>query len=475
MRSAILNLKSFLFSPSSFQSLIPYSNDIWKMDEYTAQIDQIIPFLIENRDLLESHVTAAFVTDYFSRVPQEWIEYLHQFSYSQLIEISSILNQIQLAGLYNYISSAVNLSPHYPLYTQSFDVSVIEKYGMNPKKMHEVPRLAHYISGKAEQLGLKKAIDIGAGQGYLSHFLVTKAKLKVTAIEAKEHNSHESERRGKLICQRLKTDGEFENISLFVTADNISAYTNEPCVLIGLHTCGDLAASCIKLFLGDPQIKALVNVGCCYNHLTEYISPEAKQSADEYLAKIGHSFQGNSLDETLFAEEEAAGFPLSRYIKEKYPQFFLGRIPRVLAMSEACRAHIENPEATFKRFSYRSAFQILLTESYPQYENIFSVGSRIKSFNNFGDYISKAFNAMGLQNPYENVDVNAIYEERFRSKEKESAIIWSLRSILSGPIENIIILDRALYLREHGAETEIIQIFDKIHSPRNIALAAFKP
>lgn len=345
---------------------------------------------------------------------------------------------------------------------------------MNPKKTHEVPRLASYINEKAESLNVRKVIDIGAGQGYLSHFLVTKSKLKVTAIEAKEHNSHQAEKRGKLICDRLKTSGEFEAVSLYVTTDNINLYTNEPCMLIGLHTCGDLAVTCMKLFLADENIKGIVNVGCCYNHLSEYVAPEAKEMAECYLEKIGTSFQGLSLDTTLFSPEETAGFPLSHYIKQTYPSFFLGRIPRILAMSEACRSHITNTEATFKRFAFRSAFQVLLTEAYPEYEKIFSVGSKLKKFTDFEDYISQAFKNMDLDNVYKDVDINGIYEARFMSREKESAIIWALRSILSGPIENLIILDRALYLEEKGISTEITEIFDKEHSPRNIAISAYK-
>jgi hypothetical protein len=34
--------------------------------------------------------------------------------------------------------------------------------------------------------------------------------------------------------------------------------------LIGLHTCGSLASTMLRLFLEIPQIKVFVGVGCCY-------------------------------------------------------------------------------------------------------------------------------------------------------------------------------------------------------------------
>jgi len=39
-------------------------------------------------------------------------------------------------------------------------------------------------------------------------------------------------------------------------------------VLAGLHTCGDLSATMLRMFSLSPKIVGLVNVGCCYMKLT---------------------------------------------------------------------------------------------------------------------------------------------------------------------------------------------------------------
>ena len=40
-------------------------------------------------------------------------------------------------------------------------------------------------------------------------------------------------------------------------------------MLLGLHTCGDLAASLLKLFVVCGEIGCCVLVGCCYHKITQ--------------------------------------------------------------------------------------------------------------------------------------------------------------------------------------------------------------
>ena len=42
--------------------------------------------------------------------------------------------------------------------------------------------------------------------------------------------------------------------------------------LVGLHTCGNLASSSLRLFIANPKVNFLCNVGCCYHLLEEEYS-----------------------------------------------------------------------------------------------------------------------------------------------------------------------------------------------------------
>ena len=39
--------------------------------------------------------------------------------------------------------------------------------------------------------------------------------------------------------------------------------------MVGLHTCGDLASSTLRMFVGRQELRAICSVGCCYNLLSE--------------------------------------------------------------------------------------------------------------------------------------------------------------------------------------------------------------
>lgn len=329
---------------------------------------------------------------------------------------------------------------------------------------------------KADMYGIKKTVDIGAGQGYLSHLLVTRAGMKVVAIEGNEHNTHESAKRSKDIEEKMGFEGgSYETISRMVTRDNIDEFTQEPCFLVGLHTCGDLASTCLKLFTSTANIKGIINVGCCYQHLTEYISPESESSVSNYLSQVSSTFKARSPDETLSSDPNSCGYPLSKYIKTQHPDFFLGRLPRTLSISEPQPLHSKNAELTFRKFQFRAAFQALLQKYYPEFALTYTIGNRIKDFSKFSKYALAAFTKMKIKHDKTIEEIDDFYDQNFKQLEKKSAIFWIIRSSLSGPIEKLIILDRALYLAEENNSTEILTIFDKLQSPRNILIAGFKP
>ena len=44
---------------------------------------------------------------------------------------------------------------------------------------------------------------------------------------------------------------------------------SHPSILIGLHTCGDLAGTGLRQFIDNDTLRAVCIVGCCYHHITE--------------------------------------------------------------------------------------------------------------------------------------------------------------------------------------------------------------
>lgn len=129
------------------------------------------------------------------------------------------------------------------------------------------------------------------------------------------------------ICSRLYKQ-RIENIS---KETNIRALLNEEypghenhnILLIGLHTCGNLAPNCLRLFVDNTEaIKAIINVGCCYHLIDEEFAINSGKHHAKNATVIG-------LD---------AGFPMSSYLRNQ--RFKLGRDARMCGT--------QNPWKVFK-------------------------------------------------------------------------------------------------------------------------------
>ncbi|XP_022093987.1 methyltransferase-like protein 25 isoform X2 [Acanthaster planci] len=82
-----------------------------------------------------------------------------------------------------------------------------------------------------------------------------------------------------------------------------------PFMLVGLHTCGDLAPSTLRLFVHNDTARVLLNVGCCYQRLSEEFETE-----------------GWTILET---KPELCGFPMSHFLRSKGTK--INRPARMLA------------------------------------------------------------------------------------------------------------------------------------------------
>lgn len=43
--------------------------------------------------------------------------------------------------------------------------------------------------------------------------------------------------------------------------------------MVGLHTCGDLAPSTLRMFVAKRELLSVCSVGCCYHLLSEEFDP----------------------------------------------------------------------------------------------------------------------------------------------------------------------------------------------------------
>lgn len=264
--------------------------------------------------------------------------------------------------------------------------------------------------------------------------------------------------------------------------NDLVAPTTHPAIcLSGLHTCGDLAPSCLRMFQQSSQIEAICNIGCCYNNLSEQFAHPADATIPSERYRM---YEGNivpiMLPEPDADENRVFGFPMSRYLVER--GYALGRNARMLAVQPIHRT-VDAMESPHDNLFYRALLEVLIVQEYPNLRNAIHVG-RIKKCASFVDYVRKCSKRMTMLD-FSHIgddDIDTFYQQNMPHI-KRLSVFHLIRLSLAPIIEAVILLDRLLYLHD-GTNTSdeppismsvhLIKFFDSILSPRCYGIVAFK-
>lgn len=224
--------------------------------------------------------------------------------------------------------------------------------------------------------------------------------------------------------------------------------------LTGLHTCGNLAATCLKLFHTQTSCTLMCNIGCCYHLLKEeFADPE---------------FFGNK--EILDLNQDN-GFPLSQYLREK--KIKLGRNARMLA-AQSIERTVQGKELPNISLFYRALLELLICEEHPDLKDCVQVG-KVRKFSSFVEYVDLCRNKYPHLNLKSERIANAAKLEDMQQGKKYLDLFYLLRMTFAPVLESLILLDRLLYLKELGHDQSyILPVFDPVVSPRHFAIVALK-
>ncbi|PSN45449.1 hypothetical protein C0J52_15058 [Blattella germanica] len=432
------------------------------------------------------------------------------------------------------------------------DTLFMEQF-MSYKKMHEVQVMSDIVAALANIKHASHVIDIGGGKGYLSSFLSLYHGLKILgkvwnglcrrAILLKQgsipprrgkhwrsHNEQSAENAAtsnSVLPTSQNSSAEridlYKQVTKFVTphTDLVKMvkeqFTEDECrnlSIVGLHTCGDLAPSCFRLFRNRPEVASICNIGCCYHLMEEQFS--RNPFWDEVDPPLATGMYG---------------FPLSDFLNSK--ELSLGRNARMLATQAVDRLQ-ENNQVQSESLFYRALLQVVLIKNsddffpwgqvgrltaktehptdgeivesvtaqqndseldddmdiaedeVPQLKPTPSAVQALDALATFHCYIqgqsSVHEDVIGAVNLLENFVENRVNEEEIETIYKEHFaeknllhIFFLLRVSLAPVIEAVILLDRLLYLHEQGYHNSyLIRLFDPVISPRCYCITAFK-
>ncbi|KAF5273060.1 hypothetical protein FQR65_LT04802 [Abscondita terminalis] len=434
------------------------------------QIETIISWIQPFLPIANSHMVEFFSESIFKKsLPDNLYNEILSIGFDNSLDL--ILNDTQVLNapeLYSYINESkqfhlCNLT-QVCLSRNDLNAKLIEWGSKNisslklevfvtPKKAHEIEVL-------------------GGGKGYLGSLLALHHNIRVLSVDASLINTHGALKRLKLLERAwknlkhnprqsvplnkedvAKNTNLYKQITEFVNEDtNFGELIKNEFLdessnfgLVGLHTCGDLGSTCVKIFNKNDQIKTLCNVACCYHLLSE-------------------EFDGSN------SETKNFGFPLSTLLRNK--EFKLGRISRMLS-AQSMERILYKKEVPSRTLFYRAILEVLL-DKYNVDTDKRKVGKLKKECKSFVNYVHSSISNIDPTFKICNDEIDDLFNE-YKCYEKQLYVFHMLRCMLAPVIESLILLDRLLFLYENGHESALlVHLFDAVVSPRCYGLIAFK-
>lgn len=373
-------------------------------------------------------------------------------------------------------------------------ISAPLQMNMKVKKLAEVQALAAVIANDCSQNGVKHVLDLGAGQGYLSRILKFQYGLHVLAVDfdqlqtcgaqrIDDRYKQDSNGVGSLIHETLYADPESIEQALYKAWGHEG--TLPPIIICGLHACGDLTPTIMRLFVQLDAIRGMACIGCCYNLVSV-------QGARNVLWKP----PGSEIAPT----PTAWGFPLSKAATEycSSKNYKLNRHARMSSLQSTTKwlAEWDQTRASVRKSLYRAVFQKCLQDipslshllpqrqrrstEHNEWEPDIRIGRMANgAFANFLTYAQHAIERLQTPPPqYDPKQLARIWEDEMRRDHLEARfnLWWSVRGLIGNVVESLIVLDRYQYLREQSgvATANLLCGFDEVKSPRNWILHAYK-
>ncbi|XP_065743855.1 probable methyltransferase-like protein 25 [Phocoena phocoena] len=324
-------------------------------------------------------------------------------------------------------------------FLQDFSGSVISNIR---KQMENL----HVYSHREENLCFENAFS-------LRDLLPINAIEPTSSSHIPKRKMSEANKERRKMTSKSNESNIYSPLTSFITADSELhdiIKDVEDCLMVGLHTCGDLAPNTLRIFTSKSEIKGVCSVGCCYHLLSEEFENPHKECT-----------------------QEKWGFPMCHYLKEE--RWCCGRNARMSACLALERVAVGQGLPTESLF-YRAVLQDIIKDCYGITKCDRHVGKIYSKSSSFLDYVRKSLKKLGLDESKLPERIIMDYYEKYKPRMNELEAFNMLKVVLAPCIETLILLDRLCYLKEQDdiAWSALVKLFDPVKSPRCYAIIALK-
>ncbi|MFK7989093.1 MAG: methyltransferase [Sandaracinaceae bacterium] len=286
------------------------------------------------------------------------------------------------------------------------------------RKRAQVTALRAHVAAWAPSVD--RVVELGAGRGHLTRALADALSLETLGIE---HTAH--------VVERARALGEGERLRFVLRDGRDEAIPSDPrTLLVGLHACGGLGDALVDLAARTDA--AVLHVACC----PQKVDGQTRTASSSAGRALGFNVPRRALGLANLAgsQDEGRGEPPMSRRRRRRALYLLLR-----------EAGVELMPGDEARGVPRRQFRHPL--------------AHVAAF---------AFERRGLPPP----SALAI-EDADRRATIESGRIRRLslaRRLLARPLELALAFDRACLLAERGRAPDVVEVWDRTVSPRNVAL-----
>uniref|UniRef100_A0A2K6M0Q5 Methyltransferase like 25 n=1 Tax=Rhinopithecus bieti TaxID=61621 RepID=A0A2K6M0Q5_RHIBE len=300
--------------------------------------------------------------------------------------------------------STSDISPH-------FSGSVISNIRNQMETLHSQPH-------QEENLCFENSFS-------LINLLPINAIEPTSSQQIPNRETSEANKERRKMTSKSSESNVYSPLTSFITADSELhdiIKDLEDCLMVGLHTCGDLAPNTLRIFTSKSEIKGVCSVGCCYHLLSEEFENQHKERT-----------------------QEKWGFPMCHYLKEE--RWCCGRNARMSACLALERVAAGQGLPTESLF-YRAVLQDIIKDCYGITKCDRHVGKIYSKCSSFLDYVRRSLKKLGLDESKLPEKIIMNYYEKYKPRMNELEAFNMLKVVLAPCIETLILLDRLCYLKE---------------------------
>ncbi|XP_034280899.1 methyltransferase-like protein 25B isoform X2 [Pantherophis guttatus] len=418
------------------------------------------------RPLTDAYVIEFFSDDLWGRLPRGWQAALGELSPP---EVAALLlrrgrpGELWPLSLLAFRAAAHALPfPRRPAAAREPPLPPRFRRHLRPKKQHEVRRLAQVLKRLSELTGCRRVVDVGAGQapdtprvqgpshvvGWVSPGAPWPEFVELLRSgKAAGDGSSASGRPPAEPCEPRETEarkggadrgGDGPESLEQNPSTHLQAQEPQGALLLtGLHACGDLSATLLRLFVACPDIVGITSVSCCYMKLST-------------------------------GEDAQPGYPLSDWVAG-----LPGHRLSYKAREGACHAmedyilRLEHDSPSLKTHCYRARLETLIRAIDPTKKRL-AVQAIPKTHKmTFEQYARRGLERVGMS-------PSGPLEPASPAQQRRVVVFFSLALLLAPLVETLILLDRMIYLQEQGFPCELVPLFNPALSARNLVLVAAK-